>query len=204
MPLSLARQHLKLNWAVVLTYCLLVAFFLYSNLASSQQLVWQNDLHHWQQLLLSLESGIGEETLCRFAILTLLLVLWRNLQWRLQFPLVIVGSSLIFGLFHFINLTEQSLSLTIYQFCFTTVSGVFFALLFLYTGQLWLVMLIHFGMDFASYLSNGATFGGTVSWVDYQSVLVLAILMAGLTIWMMFGKRARVMKQRALFLASGN
>ena len=105
-------------------------------------------------------------------------------------------------LFHFINLTDQSLSLTIYQFCFTTVSGIFFALIFLYTGQLWLVMLIHFVMDFAASLSNGATFGGTVSWADYQSVLVLAILMVGLTTWMMFGKRAQVMVQRVRILTN--
>ena len=70
-PLSLTTQQLKLNWAVVLTYCLLVVLFLYSNLASCQRLIWRNDLHQWQQLLLSLESGIGEETLCRYAILTL-------------------------------------------------------------------------------------------------------------------------------------
>lgn len=202
-PLTLTRQHLRISWAVVLTYCLLVVLFLYSNLASCQRLGWQNDRHQWQQLLLSLESGIGEETLCRFAILTLLLVLLRNVKWRLQLLLGIGGSSLIFGLFHFLNLTEQSLSLTVYQFCFTTVSGIFFALLFLYTGQLWLVMLIHFVMDFAAFLSSGATFGGTVSWADYQSVLVLAILMVALTTWMMFGKRAQVMKQRAHLLATG-
>lgn len=201
-PLSLTTQQLKLNWAVVLTYCLLVVLFLYSNLASCQRLIWRNDLHQWQQLLLSLESGIGEETLCRYAILTLLLVLLRNTKWPLQLLLGIFGSSLIFGLFHFINLTDQSLSLTIYQFCFTTVSGIFFALIFLYTGQLWLVMLIHFVMDFAASLSNGATFGGTVSWADYQSVLVLAILMVGLTTWMMFGKRAQVMVQRVRILTN--
>ena len=60
-------------------------------------------------------------------------------------------------------------------------------------------MLIHFVMDFAASLSNGATFGGTVSWADYQSVLVLAILMVGLT---MFGKRAQVMVQRVCILTN--
>lgn len=63
-------------------------------------------------------------------------------------------------------------------------------------------MLIHFVMDFAASLSNGATFGGTVSWADYQSVLVLAILMVGLTTWMMFGKRAQVMVQRVRILTN--
>lgn len=192
----IANNYLKTN------YLLLVLFFLYSNLANYQELRMKSGLQLWQDFLTSLESGIGEEALCRFAILALLMILCRHSKWKV--PLVILASSLIFGLLHFINLIDQSWSLTVYQFCFTTISGIFFALIFLYTGRLWLVMAIHFVMDFASSFSGVSEMNSTISLADYQSILVLALLMLVLTIWMMRGKRGKVMKARAQLLITKN
>lgn len=197
-PLSFAKYHVKVNWGVILVYLLLVLLFLYSNLAGYQELRMKGGLQLWQDFLTSLESGIGEETLCRFAILTLLMILCRHSKWKVA--LVIFTSSLIFGLLHFINLIDQSWSLTVYQFCFTTISGIFFALIFLYTGRLWLAMVIHFAMDFASSFSEISAMNSTISLSDYQSIVVLALLMLVLTIWMMRGKRGKVMKTRAQLL----
>lgn len=197
-PLSFAKYHVKVNWGVILVYLLLVLLFLYSNLANQQELRMKDSLQLWQNFLTSLESGIGEETLCRFAILTLLMILCRRSKWKV--PLVIFTSSLIFGLLHFINLIDQGWSLTVYQFCFTTISGIFFAFIFLYTGRLWLVMVIHFAMDFASSFSKISAMSSTISLADYQSIVVLALLMLVLTIWMMRGKRGKVMKTRAQLL----
>ena len=201
-PLSFAKYHVKVNWGVILVYLLLVLFFLYSNLANYQELRMKSGLQLWQDFLTSLESGVGEETLCRFAILTLLMLLCRHSKWKV--PLVILASSLFFGLLHFINLIDQSWPLTVYQFCFTTISGIFFALIFLYTGRLWLVMLIHFVMDFASSFSGTSVMSSTISLADYQSILVLALLMLVLTIWMMRGKRGKVMKTRTQLLITKN
>lgn len=197
-PLSFAKYHVKVNWGVILVYLLLVLLFLYSNLAGYQELRMKDSLQLWQDFLTALESGIGEETLCRFAILTLLMILCRHSKWKV--PLVIFTSSLIFGLLHFINLIDQSWSLTIYQFCFTTISGIFFALIFLYTGRLWLAMVIHFAMDFASSFSEISVMNSTISLADYQSIMVLVLLMLVLTIWMMRGKRGKVMKTQAQLL----
>lgn len=197
-PLSFAKYHVKTNLGVIVVYLLLVLLFLYSNLAGYQELRMKGGLQLWQDFLTSLESGIGEETLCRFAILTLLMILCRHSKWKV--PLVIFTSSLIFGLLHFINLIDQSWSLTVYQFCFTTISGIFFALIFLYTGRLWLAMVIHFAMDFASSFSEISAMNSTISLSDYQSIVVLALLMLVLTIWMMRGKRGKVMKTRAQLL----
>ncbi|WP_314736924.1 CPBP family intramembrane glutamic endopeptidase [Limosilactobacillus urinaemulieris] len=201
-PLSFAKYHVKVNWGVILVYLLLVLLFLYSNLTGYQELRMKGGLQLWQDFLTSLESGIGEETLCRFAILTLLMIICRHSKWKV--PLVIFTSSLIFGLLHFINLIDQSWSLTVYQFCFTTVSGIFFALIFLYTGRLWLVMVIHFVMDFVSSFSEISAMNSTISLADYQSIVVLALLMLVLTIWMMRGKRGKVMQTRAQLLITKN
>lgn len=201
-PLSFAKYHVKVNWGVILVYLLLVLLFLYSNLAGYQELRMKSGLQLWQDYLTSLESGIGEETLCRFAILTLLMIICRHSKWKV--PLVIFTSSLIFGLLHFINLIDQSWSLTVYQFCFTTILGIFFALIFLYTGRLWLVMVIHFVMDFVSSFSEISAMNSTISLADYQSIVVLALLMLVLTIWMMRGKRSKVMQTRAQLLITKN
>ena len=201
-PLSFAKYHVKVNWGVILVYLLLVLLFLYSNLAGYQELRMKGELQLWQDFLTSLESGIGEETLCRFAILTLLMIICRHSKRKIL--LVIFTSSLIFGLLHFINLIDQSWSLTVYQFCFTTISGIFFALIFLYTGRLWLVMVIHFAMDFVSSFSEISAMNSTISLADYQSIVVLALLMLVLTIWMMRGKRGKVMQTRAQLLITKN
>ncbi len=200
--LSFAKYHVKVNWGVILVYLLLVLLFLYSNLTGYQELRMKGGLQLWQDFLTSLESGIGEETLCRFAILTLLMIICRHSKWKV--PLVIFTSSLIFGLLHFINLIDQNWSLTVYQFCFTTISGIFFALIFLYTGRLWLVMVIHFVMDFVSSFSEISAMNSTISLADYQSIVVLALLMLVLTIWMMRGKRSKVMQTRAQLLITKN
>lgn len=201
-PLSFAKYHVKVNWGVILVYLLLVLLFLYSNLAGYQELRMKDSLQPWQDFLTALESGIGEETLCRFAILTLLVIICRHSKWKV--PLVIFTSSLIFGLLHFINLIDQNWPLTVYQFCFTTISGIFFALIFLYTGRLWLVMVIHFVMDFVSSFSEISAMNSTISLADYQSIVVLALLMLVLTIWMMRGKRGKVMQTRAQLLITKN
>lgn len=201
-PLSFAKYHVKVNWGVILVYLLLVLLFLYSNLAGYQKLRMKGGLQLWQDFLTSLESGIGEETLCRFAILTLLVIICRHSKWKV--PLVIYTSSLIFGLLHFINLIDQNWPLTVFQFCFTTISGIFFALIFLYTGRLWLVMVIHFAMDFVSSFSEISAMNSTVSLADYQSIVVLALLMLVLTIWMMRGKRGKVMQTRTQLLITKN
>lgn len=65
-------------------------------------------------------------------------------------------------------------------------------------------MLIHFVMDFASSFSGTSVMSSTISLADYQSILVLALLMLVLTIWMMRGKRGKVMKTRAQLLITKN
>lgn len=201
-PVLLIRNHSRGNVLVAATFTMLVLLFIYSNLMNIGTWAKLSSLRFWRLLLGAMEAGIGEEVLCRFGILTLLLYFVRKLSLRI--PLAIIGSSLLFGLFHFLNLTGQGWALTTYQFCFTAVSGIFFSLLFLYSGHLELVVVIHFAMDLLSYSATGSSsLSGNVSLSDYQSVINLALLMVVLLIWMMFGKRHQVMENHAALLIYG-
>ena len=200
-PIILIKNRSKDNVLVISVFVILVALFIYSNLVNINTWAKLSSLRFWQLLLEAMEAGIGEEVLCRFGILTLLLYFVRKLSLRI--PIAIIGSSLLFGLFHFLNLTGQGLALTIYQFCFTAVSGIFFSLLFLYSGHLELVIVIHFMMDLLSYSATGdSSLSGNITLSEYQSVINLTFLMLVLLIWMMFGKRHQVMEKHAKLLIS--
>ncbi|MFQ9706328.1 MAG: CPBP family intramembrane glutamic endopeptidase [Limosilactobacillus pontis] len=203
-PIILIKNRSKDNVLVISVFAILVALFIYSNLVNINTWAKLSSLRFWQLLLEAMEAGIGEEVLCRFGILTLLLYFVRKLSLRI--PIAIIGSSLLFGLFHFLNLTGQGLALTIYQFCFTAVSGIFFSLLFLYSGHLELVIVIHFMMDLLSYSATGdSSLSGNITLSEYQSVINLTFLMLVLLIWMMFGKRHQVMEKHAkLLISRGN
>lgn len=203
-PISLIKSHSKGNVLVDSVFAILVVLFIYSNLMNTTSWGKLSFLRFWRLLLGAMEAGIGEEVLCRFGILTLLLSFAKKL--RLRIPIAIICSSLLFGLFHFLNLTEQSLPLTIYQFCFTAVSGIFFSLLFLYSGHLELVVFIHFVMDLLSYSATGnSSLSGNITLGDYQSVINLAVLMLALLVWMMFGKKRQVMENHVdLLVSKGN
>ncbi|MFR0771360.1 MAG: CPBP family intramembrane glutamic endopeptidase [Limosilactobacillus pontis] len=203
-PIILIKNRSKDNVLVISVFAILVALFIYSNLVNINTWAKLSSLRFWQLLLEAMEAGIGEEVLCRFGILTLLLYFVRKLSLRI--PIAIIGSSLLFGLFHFLNLTGQGLALTIYQFCFTAVSGIFFSLLFLYSGHLELVIVIHFMRDLISYSATGdSSLSGNITLSEYQSVINLTFLMLVLLIWMMFGKRHQVMEKHAkLLISRGN
>lgn len=203
-PISLIKSHSKGNVLVDSVFAILVVLFIYSNLMNTTSWGKLSFLRFWRLLLGAMEAGIGEEVLCRFGILTLLLSFAKKL--RLRIPIAVICSSLLFGLFHFLNLTEQSLPLTIYQFCFTAVSGIFFSLLFLYSGHLELVVFIHFVMDLLSYSATGnSSLSGNITLGDYQSVINLAVLMLALLVWMMFGKKRQVMENHVdLLVSKGN
>ena len=79
--------------------------------------------------------------------------------------------------------------------------GLFYLVVFLYTGQLWLTILMHFLFDWLAFAADGT--GGvtlltgtptTSSWVLTLVELVFFIL---LTVWMMHGKRRTVLERHA-------
>ncbi|MGM9891159.1 lysostaphin resistance A-like protein [Limosilactobacillus sp.] len=145
--------------------------------------------------LMAIEAAVAEETLFRFAILGVLFYAWRNVRQRL--PYALVTSSVLFGLAHLTNVAEQAWSVTVYQAVAAAGLGLFFAVVYVYTGQLWLAMLMHGLLDWFSFVATGATTmtGSQVTLADWGAVIGELVIFGAITVWMMFGQRRRVMER---------
>lgn len=146
----------------------------------------------WQMTMTAFEAGVFEETLFRFALLGILFYAWRNFKQRL--PWAIITSSLLFGLAHLTNAIAQQWDMTLLQALTAFALGLFFATVYVYTGQLWLAMVMHGLLDWTSFIATGTEImPGTTSWQDWAFTLLILLIFGGITVWMMFGKRRHVM-----------
>ena len=178
------------NWWILLG--LVVIDLLFTGLNIGQ---WPNlHLASWHLTMSAFEAGVMEETLFRFAILGILFAAWRNVKQRL--PLAIVTSALLFGLVHLSNAMLQHWDMTILQAVSAFSLGLFFAVVYVYTGQLWLTMVMHGLLDWTSFVVTGSDLmKGTTNWTDWVSVILELVVFAGIAAWMMFGQRRKVMER---------
>lgn len=185
------------NWNWWVFSVLIVIYLLYLGL-SATDVNWakigagQNRI--W--LFTALEAGIAEETLFRFGILGIVLYAGRRLDQRV--PVAVVTSSVLFGLMHLDNLMDQHWDMTLLQVVIAVAIGAYFAVVYLYTGQLWLTMLMHFLIDLFSFMATQTTaMTGTTTSSDWLSALLLMLYFGGTALWMMFGARRTVMERHA-------
>ena len=189
-PFNLARR--KDGWQFLPSIILLVlAFFL----------VRSNWPNNWSRLtvplvMTALEAGIGEEFLCR-AALPAFLVRWLS---RGRLVGTIVLSSLAFGLLHLINLAGgQGGAFTAYQVAMAGVGGLLYAIFYLYTGQLWLPMVLHAFTDLTGALAPASN--SAVGRADWGNLAVLLALALGLLAYFATGKRGRLMEAHLMRLS---
>lgn len=193
-PFNLAKRHDGFNIGVAFVLLFLVYLLcstpldqdIWSHLSTQTQL---------RYILIALEAGIGEEILCRGAIFTCLYDFFRRQRYAVE--LAMLSSSLLFGLFHLFNLTRQPLMPTLYQVIMTLISGIFLSIFYLYSGQLWLVMLIHFYTDWVSFTNSTSETINRIGFTEWNNLLWLGLLAALLLIWLSFGKRAKVIRLHA-------
>lgn len=148
----------------------------------------------------ALEPGILEETERYLAIIILLAGFKRYRSWRV--PIAIYGSALLFGLSHLGNIgwNGETFEATIAQVIGVMGSGFLWAVLYLYSGKLWLPMIFHFWMD---YLANLQTGWNSAGWqfngwaTDYISEVLMVLVPLVVTIWMMYGKRRELLEENA-------
>ena len=93
----------------------------------------------------SLRAGIAEESE-RYINVLLILNILKNKRFRTEWAVLV--SSLIFALSHFLNLFsappyQMTLNQVIYQAINAFGLGCFLAVLFLFSGKLWLTALVH-------------------------------------------------------------
>lgn len=182
----------RLQWWVLLILILVMGGFLVLN-------GWpQSHLHrlHFIYLCTAVEAAVAEETLCRFSFLGILLKSLANLKQRV--PSAILISSLLFGFLHLTNLTEQSAAITVYQAIAAFGIGLMLSVIYLYSGQLWLTMLFHFGIDITAFTATGATtMTGHIGNNEWVGLLIFLVPFLLVTTWMMFGARRQVLEENA-------
>ena len=90
----------------------------------------------------------------------------------------------------------QHWDMTVLQAVSAFALGLFFAVVYVYTGQLWLAMVMHGLLDWTSFIVTGSDLmKGTTNWADWVSVMIELAVFAGITTWMMFGQRRKVMER---------
>ncbi len=164
---------------------------------------WQWDFSTFEvtlnSVLAAIEAGIFEETL-RYLNLVILLVAMRNFKCRMIFAIVI--SSILFSLSHLGNLgistflIKFDLETTLQQVIYTFGAGMLFAVIYLYTGKLWLSISIHGLIDLIALSETPLTRIVspliTDGWISAIIILLIPLVVALL---MMTGKRKKFMEE---------
>ncbi|MCH3905286.1 MAG: CPBP family intramembrane metalloprotease [Lactobacillus sp.] len=190
-PFTIARRHDGFNW-LVLIILIGLAFLLSLNIIDPAVWAKAGNLQKLRYVLTALEAGLAEEMLSRAAIPAGLGNLLSQTKNHLLWTIVL--SSILFGMFHLTNLTAQDLGTTLYQVVMASFSGLFFVLLYLYTGQLWLVMLMHFYTDLASFANSASITITAITADDWIRILIVGAFINAIFVWLMFGKRRQVME----------
>lgn len=131
-------------WVSFLIVCLIIVAFCIPN---------QN---FWAALDIGLLAGVSEELMFRGIVLGFLLKLMINKsdsRWRVMLCLTI--SSLLFGGFHYVNLSMQSFSGTTYQVINAAAFGMILGALYIKSGTLLVPMALHFISDFLFAIIGG-------------------------------------------------
>lgn len=141
-------------------------------------------------VLNSLEPAIYEE-IQRYAYIFILLIVFKMRKNQLQFSVLISAS--IFSLSHVSNFLNSGLPFenTMSQIIVSFGLGCFLAFLFLYTGKIWLNILVHFGIDFLTFSITDigyltmSVFNKNHGWV-LKSVIELCLLLVVTFVFMRF------------------
>jgi membrane protease YdiL (CAAX protease family) len=150
-------------------------------------------------VLAAIEAGIFEETL-RYLNLVILLVAMRNFKYRMIFAIVI--SSILFSLSHLGNLgistflIKFDLETTLQQVVYTFGAGMLFAVIYLYTGKLWLSISIHGLVDLIALSETPLTRIVSPLITDgCISAIIILLIPLVVALLMMTGKRKTFMEE---------
>ncbi|WP_083907103.1 CPBP family intramembrane glutamic endopeptidase [Streptococcus entericus] len=120
-------------------------------------------------------AGIGEEIWLRGLFFTAFLSLFRSQSQSLT--KTALTTSVLFGLFHLVNLAQAEPLAVAQQIFYATCFGLSFAALRVGYNNLWLPMLIHFLIDFQPSINEPVSSG---SWIEF---IVVFVPLAGLALW---------------------
>lgn len=211
------QKNFNFQWLALLFLLLFMVWFpffkIYLSIGDSwSTIIWRwnfnylnpfNSIVYKSALLVflsALEAALFEEV-ARYLFLLLTLSTLEKKKLRLLFAILI--SDILFALFHYSNLfdNQRTIQSVNQQVIATLGFGIFSAVLYLYTGQIWLPILMHFLMDFLSFsLTPLGGAAGLIASSTNGELLVIVLnvmvpLLAALPFF--FGKRRQVMEQNA-------
>ncbi len=124
----------------------------------------------------ALGIGISEEVLCRGLLLNIL----KNGEYKTQksFAFAVIISSLVFSLGHISNLFYgNTISSVCVQSIYSFIIGAYFAILYLYSGSIVLVVSLHSLYDFVGFTINDISFNNSSGLSALYFVLNCACLL---------------------------
>lgn len=140
---------------------------------------------------------ISEETE-RYLLLTLFLIAFRNIKQKV--PLTIIITALIFAINHYvyniISPNPQSLYAVTLQVISAFGVGLFATTLYLYSGQFWLIYLLHAFIDFIAFSTpTSLQLGLTINGLTESLLIILPLVLV--SILLLFGKTRKIMEINA-------
>lgn len=176
-------------------------FHNYLYIASSfAEMLWQWDLPiipNWLAFDWSLGSILFEEV---YRYLMIIVLLRAFNKYKFQLEIAIFLSALFYGSTHLVGLISGKYVATDIwaQAIFAFGYGTYLAVLYLYSGKIWLPMISHFSLDFLAYSLPGT--GGILSLYGNNNLLagiISAAVTLLVTLLMLFGKRKKFMQENA-------
>lgn len=129
-----------------------------------------------QAIIISACAAFFEEYLCRGILIQIGLG-----EEKKSYPKILqlaLLTSLIFGLAHLGNLTQQPLDVTLYQVYYASALGLYFVAITIRTRTLWWAIIIHFIIDFASILASDSTVASAVPTIGSFFLWLFVALLA--------------------------
>ncbi|MGT2930134.1 CPBP family intramembrane glutamic endopeptidase [Streptococcus dentasini] len=154
----------------------------------------------WGYLFTGIRAGLLEEIWVRYALLLCLLRAFRTIKsQRLSIMAAVLLSSFIFGSLHFLNLTSgQDFANTLNQVIYATAIGVLFALIYLYTGKLSLLVGFHALVDIIYFsMTSSIMRVEQLNWTDFITTVCLILVSLALSYYMMTGKRWQTLQNNS-------
>lgn len=139
----------------------------------------------WAGWIVGIVAAATEETLFRGIIFGQLVQRWR--LWP-----ALLGSGLLFGAMHLINLTHQGGFVTGMQVLQAAAMGVMLAAMYMRAGSLLAPMVFHFSLDFCAVAIHGLSgtpAAATPSHLMLAGTLIWAMLYLGAAVVILYGSR---------------
>ncbi|KRM03276.1 CPBP family intramembrane glutamic endopeptidase [Lentilactobacillus farraginis] len=200
LPKFKINSKIHVTWLFII--CLVACLELNATAAS-----WHNIFYHfdWQPVsgplayfvMIVISVCCYEEFIFRYAIFWQLLR-FKHPNNKAQILEPILISSLLFGLWHLSNLNHQSLPATLLQLIGAIGTGFILATITLYTGTIWISIVLHSLMDLVGFPEITSAFSQAPTTFETEYMLLIALLEIGISLLLLLAKRPQAAFQQTM------